>query len=198
LVNGHFSVFGINPRSHNIIEIACINCREPKPLSTVNLFFLSFQSNLFHNNFFLYFKEIEDFINASDQGFIYVSMGSKKSKDLDLGSKKSKDLDLIEKLYEIFTKVFASLPFQVLWKLEANTSKIFETNLPKNVKISEWFPQQDILGHKKLRAFVTHCGSNSLIETVYHGAPIVGLPVFYDHDVNAAHAKLDGYGNLIN
>lgn len=44
-----------------------------------------------------------------------------------------------------------------------------------------------------MRAFVTHGGLLSMFETVYHGVPIVSLPVFCDHDSNAAKAELDGY-----
>lgn len=51
----------------------------------------------------------------------------------------------------------------------------------------------DLSGHPKLRAFVTHGGLLSMFETVYHGVPIVTLPVFCDHDSNAAKAELDGY-----
>lgn len=50
-----------------------------------------------------------------------------------------------------------------------------------------------LLGHRKIRAFVTHGGLLSMFETVYHGVPIVTLPVFCDHDSNAAKAELDGY-----
>lgn len=32
-----------------------------------------------------------------------------------------------------------------------------------------------------------------MFETVYHGVPIVSLPVFCDHDSNAAKAEIDGY-----
>jgi len=48
-------------------------------------------------------------------------------------------------------------------------------------------------GHHKIRAFVTHGGLLSMFETVYHGVPVVTLPVFCDHDANSAKAVLDGY-----
>lgn len=32
-----------------------------------------------------------------------------------------------------------------------------------------------------------------MFETVYHGVPVVSLPVFCDHDSNAAKAETDGY-----
>lgn len=49
------------------------------------------------------------------------------------------------------------------------------------------------IGHRKLRAFVTHGGLLSMYEAVYHGVPLVTMPVFCDHDVNAAKAVADGY-----
>jgi len=32
-----------------------------------------------------------------------------------------------------------------------------------------------------------------MFETVYHGVPVVTMPVFCDHDVNSAKAEVDGY-----
>ncbi|CAH1963597.1 unnamed protein product [Acanthoscelides obtectus] len=32
-----------------------------------------------------------------------------------------------------------------------------------------------------------------MFETVYHGVPIITMPVFCDHDSNAAKAEIDGY-----
>lgn len=49
------------------------------------------------------------------------------------------------------------------------------------------------IGHRKLRAFVTHGGLLSMFESVYHGVPLVTMPVFCDHDVNSAKAVADGY-----
>lgn len=37
-----------------------------------------------------------------------------------------------------------------------------------------------------------------MFETVYHGCPIVTIPVFCDHDANAAKAVLDGYAIKLN
>jgi UDP:flavonoid glycosyltransferase YjiC (YdhE family) len=36
-----------------------------------------------------------------------------------------------------------------------------------------------------------------LLETVYHGVPIVVLPVFYDQDANAAAAVANGFGVVL-
>lgn len=52
-------------------------------------------------------------------------------------------------------------------------------------------------GHPRIKAFVTHGGLLSMFETVYHGVPIVTIPVFCDHDANAAKAEIDGYAKKL-
>lgn len=37
----------------------------------------------------------------------------------------------------------------------------------------------------------------SLFETVYHGVPVISMPVFCDHDINTAKAELDGYALVL-
>jgi UDP:flavonoid glycosyltransferase YjiC (YdhE family) len=44
---------------------------------------------------------------------------------------------------------------------------------------------------------VTHGGLLSMFETVYHGVPVVTIPVFCDHDANAAKAEVDGYALVV-
>lgn len=128
-----------------------------------------------------YLQDLEDFIaGGGDFGFIYVSMGSSV-----------KASNMPDNLRQLLVNTFAKLPYRVLWKYEAS---INQNDLPPNVKISRWLPQQDLLGHKKLRAFITHGGLLSMFETVYHGAPAVVMPVFCDHDSNSEKAKADGYG----
>lgn len=102
-----------------------------------------------------------------------------------------KTANMPDNLRQLLLSTFAKLPYRVLWKYD---SAFIQNDLTPNVKISKWFPQQDILGHKKLKAFITHGGLLSMYEMVYHGAPGVVMPVFCDHDVNSEKAKIDGYG----
>ncbi|XP_034103166.1 UDP-glucosyltransferase 2 [Drosophila albomicans] len=126
-------------------------------------------------------KDLEEFIASSGaSGFIYVSMGSSV-----------KAANMPESLRRMLVKTFARLPYHVLWKYEGNAADM--QDLTPNVKLSRWLPQQDILGHSQLRAFITHGGLLSMFETVYHGVPVVTMPVFCDHDVNSAKAEVDGY-----
>jgi len=50
----------------------------------------------------------------------------------------------------IFLKVFSKLKQKVLWKWESE----FMDDLPDNVKLIKWAPQQDILGHPEIRYVV--------------------------------------------
>ena len=50
--------------------------------------------------------------------------------------------------------------------------------LASNIKVMDWFPQNDLLAHKDIKAFVSHVGHNSLYESAYHGVPVVAVPFF--------------------
>ncbi|XP_076682180.1 UDP-glycosyltransferase family 50 member B3 [Andrena cerasifolii] len=119
--------------------------------------------------------DLESFLQ---RGFIFVSMGSSVRAS-----------GMPEALRRIFVAAFATIPYNVVWKWEGGKIK----DLPSNVRTSGWWPQQDLLGHPKLRAFVSHGGLLSLHEAAYHGAPTLVLPVFCDHDGNAAQAEKLGY-----
>jgi UDP:flavonoid glycosyltransferase YjiC (YdhE family) len=49
-----------------------------------------------------------------------------------------------EVLRLLFIRAFSQLPYRVLWKWEADASSI--PDLPDNVRVGRWLPQQDILG----------------------------------------------------
>ncbi|KAM7361148.1 UDP-glucosyltransferase 2-like [Cochliomyia hominivorax] len=114
-------------------------------------------------------KDILDFINSSPEDIIYFSMGS---------NVKSKDFSL-EKL-QMLCAVFSSLPYKIMWKFENPTLP----GKPKNVFIRSWFPQPDVLAHPRVKLFISHGGLLSTSEAVYHGKPMLGLPVFYDQQMN--------------
>lgn len=76
-------------------------------------------------------KDLKDFLDNAKDGVVYFSMGS---------NLKSADMP-IEKRTAIL-KVLAKIKQKVLWKFESEDIE----DLPKNVKIQKWLPQQDILG----------------------------------------------------
>ena len=88
-----------------------------------------------------------------------------------------------------FLNVFSRLKQRVLWKWETEDMP----GLPPNVKLSNWVPQQDVLGHPNTKLFITHGGLLSTQEATYHGVPLVGIPIFADQDLNTQQAERAGY-----
>ena len=128
--------------------------------------------------------DFEAFVNESgDAGFIIVSFGS-----ILKGSNMPSDIQ------KIFLATFGRLRQKVIWKWEDDVTKNENIKIPSNIKLMSWLPQQDLLGHKQIRLFVTHAGLASIEEAVYHGVPLIALPVFGDQPWNAQKINKDGNG----
>ncbi|CAJ1948344.1 unnamed protein product [Sphenostylis stenocarpa] len=54
----------------------------------------------------------------------------------------------------------------------------------------------DILKHPSVGGFVSHCGWNSIMESVSCGVPIIGLPLFADQMMNA-RMLVEDVGNAV-
>lgn len=73
-------------------------------------------------------------------------------------------LDIMLKFVNVFGKLHN---YKIIWKLPKQSEKqIQNINMPKNIHIFTWLPQNDCLGHKKTKLFITHCGNNGQYETI--------------------------------
>ncbi|KAK9989483.1 hypothetical protein SO802_029722 [Lithocarpus litseifolius] len=48
-----------------------------------------------------------------------------------------------------------------------------------------WVSQVSILAHKAIGGFVSHCGWNSILESLWHGIPIATWPIYSEQQMNA-------------
>ncbi|KAK6164220.1 hypothetical protein DH2020_001084 [Rehmannia glutinosa] len=51
--------------------------------------------------------------------------------------------------------------------------------------VSKWAPQLEILGHKSVVLFLSHCGWNSVLESLIHGVPLISWPMAAEQFYNA-------------
>ncbi|XP_056610191.1 UDP-glucuronosyltransferase 1A5-like isoform X3 [Triplophysa dalaica] len=113
-------------------------------------------------------QELEEFVNGSgEHGFVVFTLGSMVSQ-------------LPEAKARVFFEAFKQIPQRVLWRY---TGPVPE-DAPKNVKLMKWLPQNDLLGHPKVKAFITHGGSHGIYEGICNGVPMVMLPLFGDQGDN--------------
>ncbi|TKR62978.1 hypothetical protein L596_026870 [Steinernema carpocapsae] len=83
-----------------------------------------------------------------------------------------------------------------IWKYEKDEDNIGK-DVP-NLVTSSWVPQNDLLNHSKLAAFITHAGMNSLIEASHRGVPVVTIPLFGEQLRNGKMMKKVGSSVLVN
>lgn len=128
-------------------------------------------------------EDLQQYLDDATEGVVYFSMGSY------LQSAK-----MPEHERNIFIRALSKLKQKVLWKYEDDVLP----EQPKNVKIAKWFPQNDILAHPNVKLFITHGGLLSTTETVYHGKPILAIPIFGDQRMNAHQAVNNGFAISLN
>lgn len=51
--------------------------------------------------------------------------------------------------------------------------------------VTSWAPQIEILSHGATGGFLTHCGWNSVLESVVHGVPMIAWPLYAEQHMNA-------------
>ncbi|KAL5698517.1 hydroquinone glucosyltransferase [Ranunculus cassubicifolius] len=54
-----------------------------------------------------------------------------------------------------------------------------------------WAPQVDVLAHKAIGAFVSHCGWNSTLESIWFGVPLLTWPLDAEQKLNACQLVND-------
>ncbi|XP_041848036.1 UDP-glucuronosyltransferase 1A1-like [Melanotaenia boesemani] len=124
-------------------------------------------------------QDLESWVSG-EHGFVVFTLGSMVS-------------DMPEEITSIFIEAFRQIPQKVIWRY---TGKV-PGNIPDNVKIMKWVPQNDLLAHPGARAFITHAGSHGLFEGLCHAVPMVMVPIGGDQPDNAEKMASRGAGVVL-
>ncbi|XP_060786948.1 UDP-glucuronosyltransferase 2A1-like [Neoarius graeffei] len=125
--------------------------------------------------------ELERFMQSSgEHGVILMSFGTRfENVGFDLTG--------------IFASAFAHLPQKVVWRHIGPKP----STVGNNTLILDWIPQNDLLGHPKTKVFITHGGTNGIYEAIYHGVPMLAIPLIIDQFDNMVHLKAKGIGEVL-
>lgn len=95
---------------------------------------------------------------------------------------------------------FDSSAFRVLWVLKRELQDALAGHtIPDNVRIESWVPSVSaVLSHENVRVFISHCGVNSVYESLAAGTPIVGIPMMAGQREMAVRVKDAGVGLYVN
>ncbi|XP_067300606.1 UDP-glucuronosyltransferase 2A3-like [Pseudorasbora parva] len=121
-------------------------------------------------------QDLEDFVQSSgEHGVVIMSLGTLFAQ-------------LPDDMAEAIAEAFAELPQKIIWRYKGKRP----STLGNNTLMMDWMPQNDLLGHPKTRAFVTHGGTNGIQEALYHGVPLIGFGLIFDQPSNLIKMSVKG------
>ena len=100
-------------------------------------------------------EDLKSFIENAPNGVILFTMGF-------IFQPKAVPDSRIQAIFD----AFAQLPQNVIMKLDP-LSPDSTLKVPKNVLLKSFVPQQDILAHKNVVLFITHCGMHGVSTDIY-------------------------------
>ncbi|XP_060942416.1 UDP-glucuronosyltransferase 2C1-like [Limanda limanda] len=125
--------------------------------------------------------DLEQFVqSAGEHGVIIMSLGTMVNA-------------LPKEAEDEIASVFAKMPQKVIWRHKGERP----STLGNNTLIVDWMPQRDLLGHPQTKVFVAHGGLHGVQEAIYHGVPVVGIPLVLDEFDNLVRLKERGAAKII-
>jgi len=123
---------------------------------------------------------------ANGPPVVYVSLGTLAV---------APDAQLL-KMAEAFA---GSSTFRTLWILRPDQASRLPSPPPAGLRVLDWGPAPTaVLSHPGVKVFVSHCGINSVYESIHAGTPIVGIPMFADQRDMAVRVADAGIGVWLN
>ena len=127
-------------------------------------------------------QDVKNFVEGAEHGIVVMSLGSHKA------------FQMVWKiLREKMFKALGQLPQKVIVQYTLEDTG----TVPSNVKLMDWIPQNNLLGHHKTKLFITHGGKHGQNQAIYHGVPSLILPFAFDQYYHGVRLEVHGYGKYV-
>ncbi|XP_066262229.1 UDP-glycosyltransferase UGT5-like [Euwallacea similis] len=117
---------------------------------------------------------LQSIIDNANQGIIFFSTGTDVQQNI--FSQETKR-NFANAFYRLVQKT-------IIWKDNIDDDEHPFNNKPSNILIHKWTPQLEVLGHVHTKLIITTGGSLSIQEAIYHGVPVLGIPIYDEHHKN--------------
>ncbi|XP_062120630.1 UDP-glycosyltransferase UGT5 [Drosophila sulfurigaster albostrigata] len=160
LVNQHYSHMGSRPVTPQLIEVGGMHITSDAKKQLP--------------------QELEQFLQRSPQGVIFISWGS-------MVRASSIDADKLQAMLQVLSQQ----PLNVIWKWETDEHPQVDANKFLFVK---WAPQLALLCQPRVKLFWAHAGLLGMTEALHCGKPLLMTPIYGDQFLNAYAAQQRGIG----
>ncbi|XP_020205697.1 hydroquinone glucosyltransferase-like [Cajanus cajan] len=122
---------------------------------------------------------------------LYVSFGSGGTLSQDQVNELAFGLEMSGQKFLWVMRAPSSVASSAYLGAEANDPLNFlphgflERTKKQGLVVPNWAPQIEVLGHGSTGGFVSHCGWNSVLESVVKGVPVIAWPLFAEQSLNA-------------
>jgi len=132
-------------------------------------------------------EELDQWINEQSKPILYVAFGTDNTFTIETLEKLSSELMTL------------SNSMSILWSLPADQQQNLPSEFvpPNTWRIETFVPQWSVLAHPNVKLFITHCGSNSVYESLLNQVPMIACPTGKDQFANGARIEGAGVGMVV-
>ncbi|KAL5566582.1 hypothetical protein UlMin_029746 [Ulmus minor] len=129
----------------------------------------------------------QEWLNSMpSKSILYISFGSMNTISVSQMKQLAMALELSGKNFIWVVRPPIGFDINSDFKAQEWFPKGFEKRVcSRGLIVHNWAPQVDILSHKSVSAFLTHCGWNSVLEALSHGVPMLGWPTAAEQFYNS-------------
>lgn len=176
MFNQHFTMSQPRPLLPSMVEVGGFQISDTlKPLPQVNI---SEHGNCKIINCKIHSQDIQKWMDEAEHGVILLNFGTNIKSHLIPHDK-----------IDIIMKTLSKLNQRIIFKWESDDLH----GKPKNILVKKWLPQSEILAHKNIKLFISHCGMGGVLESKYHGVPVLAIPFFGDQMKNSDGIVMEGW-----